>query len=143
MKRVILAILAAAVTIPALAQTNASGFITYAGVGPYAYNITLNDTGSTKIGTLWYSWVPGGDFMNVLPTNISAPTGWTFSVQGSGGSSDGYSIQYVANAGSEIGVGQSLSGFKFTSSNTPTDLNGNSQYFNHPPVGTSFVYEGA
>ena len=42
-----------------------------------------------------------------------------------------------------LAPGSSLSGFGFTSSDTPTQLAGNSPLFPTFPVTTSFVYQGA
>src|ERR1700753_1111245 len=43
----------------------------------YHYKITLNNTGTTNVGTFWFAWVPGEDFMPTSPTNISSPPSWT------------------------------------------------------------------
>ncbi len=34
----------------------------------WQYNLTLTDMGTTDIGTFWFAWVPGEDFMAVAPT---------------------------------------------------------------------------
>jgi len=117
--------------------------MTYAPDGSnFDYNIFLHNTGSNTIDVLWYSWIPGGDFMTVMPTNIVAPTGWTGSVQG-GGAGDGYSVQYVTSS-SPLGGGSTLSGFKFTSSETPAELTANSPIFGGIyQTGISYVYQGA
>ena len=39
----------------------------------FRYNIDLKDTGTTAIGTLWYAWVPGADFLGSSPTNLVSP----------------------------------------------------------------------
>ncbi|HVT11112.1 MAG TPA: hypothetical protein VHE55_02505 [Fimbriimonadaceae bacterium] len=141
MKRATFAILAAALAFPASAQIGASGFLTYIQNGSsYDYTIHLSNTGTTSIGTLWYSWIPGADFMSATPTNISAPTGWTGQAV-NGGSNDGYSIEFVANS-NLLGSGQSSSSFTFTSTETPADLSANSPYSPFLPTGTSYVYEG-
>src|SRR4051794_8641399 len=63
-----------------MATINASGVIssTAAGAG-FNYTITLaNDRSSNAgIGTFWYSWVPGEDFLAQSPTSVSPPPGWT------------------------------------------------------------------
>ena len=35
--------------------------------GDYRYTITLKDTGTTPIGTFWFAWVPGEDFLPSKP----------------------------------------------------------------------------
>lgn len=126
----------------ALSQTiGASGFINFAVNGSnFDYNITLNNIGSSNIGTFWYSWIPGENFMGAIPTNVVAPTGWS-SLITNDGLGDGYGIQFIA--GTPLAPGASLSGFKFTSSMTPSQLAGNSPAHPDMPVGTSFVYDGA
>lgn len=122
-----------------MSQVHASGFLTYApNGGLFDYNINLFNDGTTPIDVLWYSWVPGYDFMTPLPTNILAPSGWVGSIQGGLGH---YSIEYTT--ASPLAAGGSLNGFRFTSSSTPADLSGNSNNFPFLPVGTSFVYQGA
>ena len=34
------------------------------------YSITLNNTGTTTIGTFWFGWVPGAGFLSAAPTDI-------------------------------------------------------------------------
>ena len=144
-KRVSLAILAAAVVIPANAQTtSATGFITYSQVGSsYNYDITIHNTGTTSIDALWYSWIPGYDFMTVLPTNMSGPAGWTETATRDSspflGAGDGYSVQYT---GGTLAAGATLGGFLFTSTETPAQLAATSPIF-PVPTGESYVYSGA
>jgi hypothetical protein len=45
--------------------------------GVYNYNIALDDTGTTSIGTFWFSWVPGAGFLSVAPSAYGSPAGWT------------------------------------------------------------------
>jgi hypothetical protein len=113
------------------------------GNGKYSYTVTLNDTGTTPIGTFWFSWVPGLDFMNQNPTLIGSPTGWTDNVFTSlFGGGTGYSIQWVANsAASDIPAGGSSSAFTFTSSETPQQMATNSPFVPNTPTTTSFVYQ--
>ena len=105
----------------------------------YEYAITLHDTGTTNVGTLWYSWIPGRDFMPVTPTNIQHPANWSNLVFG-GGFSDGYSIQWTTSSAA-LTAGQSLPGFKFDSTATPTQIGGFSN-FGPYAVNTSYVYIG-
>jgi PEP-CTERM motif len=114
------------------------------GGGLFDYKITLTDAASSPdpIGTFWFSWVPGKDFMNTAPASVISPAGWTDMVT-NGGPADGFAIQWVAgNAASAITPGQSLT-FEFTSTETPAQLMGNSPTSPTFPEGTSFVYSGA
>jgi hypothetical protein len=120
----------------ALQSTTGSGANTV-----FTYDVTLNNTGNVSLGTFWFGWTPGEDFMKSMPTNIASPSGWTDSVTNLG-SSDGFAIQWVAN-GTSLAAGQSLSGFVFSSADSPTDLGGNSVVHPGTPVETSVVYMGA
>ena len=91
------------------------------GGGLFQYDITLNDIGTTPLGTFWFSWNPGQDYMPVMPTNIDSPTGWSDIVT-HGGATDGYAIQWVAGSSEVLQPGQSLSGFEFQSTVTPEEL---------------------
>ena len=54
--------------------------------GVFQYHLTLNNTGTTSIGTFWFSWIPGAGFMGVSPTNVMSPAGWTDTVTNGGAS---------------------------------------------------------
>jgi hypothetical protein len=125
---------------PACASELASATYTFIQINPttYQYDLTLNDIGSTNIGTFWFSWIPGEDFMPVNPTNILSPASWTPVVTHAGGS-DGYAIQWVAGAGSALTPGASFAGFDFDSTATPDQMADISPFFDHP-VTTSVVY---
>jgi hypothetical protein len=141
-------VLAAAAFNVSLVQTAraaelASGVLLFQQVNAntFRYNIDLKDTGTTAIGTLWYSWVPGKDFLGSSPTNLVSPPGWTATVTHEG-ANDGFAVQWVNNNG-PLQPGATLLGFKFDIANTPTDLAGNSSVFPGTPIGTSFIYAGA
>jgi hypothetical protein len=112
------------------------------GANDYRYTIVLKDTGSTPIGTLWFSWVPGSGFLPSAP-HFSSPAGWS-AVQTDGPPpSDGYSIQFVADTAlSALQPGKSVD-FTFTSATPPSVMFGKSAI--HPPmaVDTSVVYSGS
>jgi hypothetical protein len=111
----------------------------------FDYAITLNNSAAStdSIGSLWFGWVPGADFLSSSPTKLLAPAGWTTNITHEG-TNDGYAIQFVANSPSAaLAPGSSLSGFGFTSSDTPAQLAGNSPLFPTFPETTSFVYQGA
>ena len=109
----------------------------------YDYSLTLNNTGTTTVGTFWFGWVPGGDFLNPLPTSVLAPAGWTDGLF-TNASDTGNSIRWVTTA-SLLQPGQSLSGFSFESTETPNQLLGQvpSGVGAGDPILTSFVYPNA
>ena len=65
-----LALLFLASASPARADLGASAQVTDIQISPgeYQYDITLKDIGTTNVGTFWFSWVPGQNFMPVSPT---------------------------------------------------------------------------
>jgi hypothetical protein len=115
------------------------------GGGNFQYNIALKNTSSTPIGTFWFSWIPGYDFMNVIPTSITAPTGWINPVTGPDFTSDGYAIEYYNNGGSgdQLAAG-ATDNFSFDSTETLSQISGAGM----GPLGsiydqtTAFVYAG-
>jgi hypothetical protein len=125
-----------------LAVESASATITDQplGGGVFQYNLALKDTGTTNIGTLWFSWVPGEDFMTTSPTNVLTPANWIEIIM-HGGSNDGYSIQFVNGSG-PLTPGNTLGGFQFDSTMTPAQMAGKSIFFPTTQVPTSYVYSG-
>src|SRR5271156_4471203 len=113
----------------------------------YQYALTVTDTAaapatsSNQVGTFWYAWVPGADYLDTTPLSVSSPTGWTDQIVHAG-SGDGYSVQWVASSNA-IQAGKSLSGFDFTSTDTPTQVFGKSSFYPSVNVNTAFVYAGA
>lgn len=143
-----LAGLALLLTVPSLAST-LSATATYTGTadpvtaGVYDYSLTFNNTGTTNIGTFWFAWVPGGDFLAPKPISNSSPAGWT-NGQFNNATNTGTSIRWVTTT-SPLLPGQSLSGLNFTSLETPHQLLGNVLTGTGAggPILTSFVYIGA
>ncbi len=111
---------------------------------PYSYTITLNNIGTTNIGTLWFAWtdVPFDyDFLPSVPTVTSMPSGWVAPITHNAGfPGDGYGMEFYNLSGSPIAPGNSTT-FEFTSPDSPATLAGNAFL---PPnkVTTSFVYIG-
>ena len=105
----------------------------------FDYTLTLNNTGTTPIGTFWYAWVPGGFFLPSTPASATAPTGWTADIFQS------YSIQYTANSSADYLAGGSSLNFSFTSTDTPVALAGNVPIGTYAgtPIGTSYIYSAA
>ena len=96
----------------------ASGTIGGSGSGPYVYTLTFTDAaGATSpIGSVWYAWIPGFFYLPGIPTSASAPAGWTATIV-----SD--SVRYVASSPANyISAGQSLSGFGYQATFSPTQL---------------------
>src|SRR5262245_42661065 len=96
------------------AALSAEGDVLFAQVdaNTYRYSLDLQNTGTTTIGTFWYAWIPGEDFMATSPLNIVSPAGWNATITG-GGANNGFAIQWTTNA--PIAAGTELSGFGFDS----------------------------
>lgn len=134
---------------PAMADTAEVAVGTFTsqslGGGEWQYDMTLTNASpvnnaNTTIGTFWFSWAPMQEYMEADPTNIQAPTNWTFLVTGNENPQDGFGIQYVAMAGDLLTAGQSLSGFKFDSTESPTQLFSPSTFFQNQVETTSAAY---
>lgn len=123
------------------ASLQATATITYTQSGSnYTYHITLNNTGTTTVGTFFFAWIPGEDFLKTNPSSVQSPANWTETIFHSG-VTDGYGIDWTTSV--KLQAGQSLSGFSFTTTDTPAQVFGNSVYYTSTPVCTSFVYIGA
>ena len=109
----------------------------------YDFTILLTNslTSADPIGTFWFSWVPGKDFMVNNPISITSPSGWTGIVTHIPNvPTNGYAIQWVASSPANyLAIGNSLT-FAFKSAETPALLGGNSPLFPDTPEGLSFVY---
>ena len=109
--------------------------------GTYDYSLTLNNLGTTTIGTFWFAWIPGGDFLNPAPTNIGQNASWASRLITS---TQGYSIQWTTTS-ALLQPGSSLGGFNFSSTESPDQLLG--LVPSNPgaglPILTSFAYIGA
>lgn len=131
----------------ALAQTSASGSLAYIQNGAsFTYDITLKNTGTTPIGTLWYAWIPGEDYLPVKPTATASPAGWKLAIIDSTAAGEGYSLQWQVDTsvpGTPLAAGSVLDGFTFTTTTSPIELAGNARFGSKPQVGTTFVYQGA
>ncbi len=118
------------------AALSGTASITFTGTGPYQYFITLTNTGTGPIGTFWFAWVPGQNYLATSPTSVQDPTGWTHSITPPGG---GFAIEWVATT--PLASGQTIN-FSFTSTDTPLQIAGNSLFFSHPKVTTTVLYAG-
>ncbi len=133
-----------AVASAAMAQINASAKVSFVQNGPnYTYDIALTNTGTTTIGTLWYAWIPGEDYLPIPPTSTASPSGWQVAVINGTAAGFGYSLQWkVSSSAALLPSGSTLDGFTFTTTTAPAAIFGNSTFGSHPPIDTSFVYEG-
>lgn len=113
------------------------------GGGEFQYNIALKNTSTTSIGTFWFSWIPGYDFMNASPTSITAPTGWIAPVTGPDFPGDGYAIEYYNIDGSadQLAPG-ATDNFSFDTTETLAQLEGPTTFIPSDTGLTSFVYAG-
>jgi len=104
--------------------------------GVFQYDVTLTDTGTTKIGTFWFGWIPGVGFLSVMPTSIVDPAGWNSQF------TEPFSILFTT--ATPISPGDKVI-FQFNSTETPTQLLGT---FGGPgpgfgdPVTTFVTYSG-
>jgi hypothetical protein len=132
--------LTSAITAQAQGEVASATLTPISGNGPFVYALTLVDSGSTAIGSVWYSWTPGHNYLPSVPSAAaSQTTGWTTSVQGSAGAA---SVQFVAGAGDALQPGQSAT-FDFTSADSPSTLAGSVPIGSPPvetPIGTSTAY---
>jgi hypothetical protein len=111
----------------------------------YTLKLTNSASSGSGIGTFWSAWVPGEDFLAASPVATN-PTGWTSMITHFPDvSTNGFAIQWTTGSDSSaanVAPGASLV-FKFTSSDTPAELAGNSIFYPNTPVSTFFVYPGA
>jgi hypothetical protein len=108
--------------------------------GNYHYTITITNTGTTTIGTFWFSWIPGADFLPSTPVSHATPANWTALVLPG---SPGTSIRWVAGAAGLIPTGGNLAGFSFDSPDSPATLVAAPPGFAADENVTSFFYAGA
>ena len=111
---------------------------------PYTYSLALDNTGTLPIDTFWFAWLasPELDFMSVAPTSIQYPANWVGLTSHQGGT-DGYGVEYYAFGGG-LAPGGTLTGFKFVSTESPSQLMGDVSVpgVGNLPVTTTFLYNG-
>lgn len=124
-----------------------SGTISTVSTSPnFSYAMTVKDASDATlpIGTVWFAWVPGEDFLPTSPLSETSPVGWTVGAVTHEGSTDGYAIQWVASSDIyDVPIGGSLSGFGFTTADSPASIDGKSPFYPTTPVLTTFAYSGA
>lgn len=116
----------------------------------YDYEILLTNTSTAgeTIGTFWYAWVPGEDYLKTSPISTASPAGWSATITHFPSvPTNGFAIAWTSGTFASndpafrLAAGASAT-FGFRSADTPTEVFGDSVFFNNPPVGTSFVYIG-
>jgi hypothetical protein len=111
---------------------------------PYTYSITLHNTGTLAIDTLWFAWLdnPEKNLMSVAPTSIHSPANW-FGFSSTNGAPDGFGVEYYIFSGG-LAPGGTLTGFQFTSTESPAQLASdiNVPGVGNLPVATTFLYNG-
>jgi hypothetical protein len=108
----------------------------------FDYTIKLmNSSSSTdSLETFWFAWVPGQDYLPTKPISETSPSGWAVNlISHNTNPPDGYAIRWVTTTAPLL-PGQSLT-FEFKSADSPATIAGDSQFFSHPPIGTSTVYQ--
>ncbi|MBL0871404.1 MAG: hypothetical protein IBJ18_12600 [Phycisphaerales bacterium] len=124
-------------------QASAAFTPTLQPAGEYSYAGQLTNTGTTTVGTFWFAWIPGQNYLASTPFTITSPAGWTATVT-HGSSSDGWGIRWTASTtNARIAPGASLSGFSFKANISPLQLSGNSPFYPSVPMTRSFVYSAA
>jgi len=132
--------MAATLHMDASLMATASFTYTQPTAGTYEYDLTLNNTGTTTIGTFWFSWVPGAGFLSATPTNVQAPAGWADTITNAG-----RAVRWTTST-NLLTPGASESGFIFDSTLSPAALEA---IFPGPgtgtgdPVDTFYVYIAA
>jgi len=96
--------------------------------GSYDYTITLQNTGTNALNSLWYGWTTSGDNLSSDPSNAGNSLGWANTVSGN-------SIMWVNSSGTALAPGASAT-FTFVSSSTPAEITAS-------PSGESVAYVGA
>ena len=81
--------------------------------GVFDYSLTLNNTGSEAVESLWFGWIPGS-FNVANPSNPGNSLGWSSTLAGN-------SIQYGGTAGTALPSGSSGT-FTFDSTTTPAEF---------------------
>ena len=117
----LLLLVAAMAAIAHASSLSATGTYTYTepSAGVYDYTITIDNTGTTDIGTFWFAWVPGTGFLSAVPTDVTSPTSWTDTIKPATAGKAG--IEWTTTT-ADLDPGDSPSGFSFESTETPAQL---------------------
>ncbi len=134
-----LAAFAISTTAHAQIRATATFTDTMSSPGNYTYDVTLNNAGTTTIGTFWFGWIPGAGFLPATPTGVQTPGGWTDVLTNAD-----HAIQWKTTS-ALLSPGQSLTGFIFNSTASPAALLGAvpAGPGAGDPITASFVYIAA
>jgi hypothetical protein len=142
MRTALLALAASAA--PSLAQLAGTGVLvsTAQPSGQYVNTISIQNTGTTTVGTFWFGWIPEINFLPSAPTDIMAPPGW-YGYVIPDVTYDTYSIEWYSYLPLyNIAPGGSLSGFGFTSGDSPEALQARSDSYPRYFCTDSYLYMG-
>ena len=131
-------LLAAGAVGTAQAQT-ASGQITLLG-GSYNYSMVVSNasSASSPIGSFWFGWIPGENYLLNQLSSVGLPTGWSDNPQGGPGA---YSMQFTALSSADYIAPGSSETFTFTSADSPTVLASDTvNYSDDNPLTTTVAY---
>src|SRR5208282_1329067 len=95
--------------------------------GSYDYTMTLQNTGTNALNSLWYGWTTSGDNLPSDPTSAGNSLGWANDVSGN-------SIQWINSSGTALAPGASAT-FTFVSGDSPSAITAS-------PSGESVGYVG-
>jgi hypothetical protein len=99
----------------------------------FEYSLTLDNTGTVPINSLWYGWVQGSFDLPSVPTSIISLNGWS-------GVADGDSIQFENGTGSAIPAG-GFGTFTFETTSGPAAMTSGTT--DGAPTGASVAYGAA
>ena len=83
-------------------------------LGAYNYTLTLTNTGTTPLNSIWYGWTTSGNNLPSVPSSAGNLIGWANSVVGN-------SIEWVNSTGTPLAPGQP-GVFTFVSTSTPAQI---------------------
>ena len=120
-------------SLAALLAVSATGIISSAAAGAdFNYTIALTNTSTTGIGTFWFAWTPGHDYLAIRPMSVTAPSGWNYSITNEG-AGDGYAIEFTAGSSASYVKPGTTTDFSFQSADTPQSISGNSMFSQRRP----------
>jgi hypothetical protein len=104
----------AATNLSSHAQNATASLVGVQAGSAYDYTLTLHNTGTTPLNSLWYGWTTSGNNLSSVPSSAGNLIGWGSSVVGN-------SIEWVNSTGTPLAAGQS-GVFTFVSTSTPVQI---------------------
>jgi hypothetical protein len=126
----------------AILTISATGLISSAAAGAnfnYTIALTSSSSSTSSIGTFWFAWTPGQDYLATRPISVTPPPGWIGQITHAG-TGDGFSIEFLAADPALYLKPGSTTNFSFQSADTPQSFTENSVFYTTKPVGTSVLY---